>query len=207
MEEKGREQTCIAMVPFNDAIAPAYSRDQARRDADMIVRALNAAILSTAGLVERLTVEAANLEQDIDHGEPNEAVYRAKVEQLRADAAAILSLTAEAKELRAERDALLEKPIDLSKMDSIDEGVPDKMLAYYWHEQAQEARARNKALEEALREGLTFAVLFLAFDGRDRHTDRMDKTLDALNEQAVAFDAKARAALNHQDNRQKEGGE
>jgi hypothetical protein len=50
-------------------------------------------------------------------------------------------LVADNAELRAERDALLQKPIDLAKMDSIDGGVADKMIAYYWCEQAQLARA------------------------------------------------------------------
>jgi hypothetical protein len=49
--------------------------------------------------------------------------------------------TEEAKELRAERDALLQKPIDLAKMDSIDEDASSKMVAYYWWQQALEARA------------------------------------------------------------------
>lgn len=51
----------------------------------------------------------------------------------------------EADELRKERDALLQKPIDLAKMDSIDEEVTDRMIAYYWWQEAQDARAALKA--------------------------------------------------------------
>ncbi len=63
-------------------------------------------------------------------------------------------------EVRAERDALLQKPIDLAKMDSIDDdnGTPDKMIAYYWHQQAQDARAKSAQQEseiERLREALS----------------------------------------------------
>jgi hypothetical protein len=54
---------------------------------------------------------------------------------------ALESTQAEIAELRSERDNLLQKPIDLSKLDSIDDGVGEKMVAYYWWEQAQEARA------------------------------------------------------------------
>jgi hypothetical protein len=54
---------------------------------------------------------------------------------------ALESAQAEIAELRSERDNLLQKPIDLSKLDSIDDGVGEKMVAYYWWEQAQEARA------------------------------------------------------------------
>jgi Mg-chelatase subunit ChlI len=50
-------------------------------------------------------------------------------------------LRSEAAELRAERDALLQKPIDLAKLDSIDEDASGKMVAYYWWQQAQDARA------------------------------------------------------------------
>jgi hypothetical protein len=48
-------------------------------------------------------------------------------------------------ELRKERDALLQKPIDLAKMDSIDDDATDKMIAYYWWQQAQDARAALNA--------------------------------------------------------------
>lgn len=55
---------------------------------------------------------------------------------------------AEIAELRAERDALLEKPLSLAKMDSIDGKKTDQMIAYYWHAQAVEARAERDALVE-----------------------------------------------------------
>lgn len=42
---------------------------------------------------------------------------------------------------------------------------------------------------------LEFSVMFLAFTGRDRGTDRLGKTLDDLTEMAVALDAKARSAI------------
>jgi outer membrane murein-binding lipoprotein Lpp len=68
----------------------------------------------------------------------------------------IRTLIAENAALREERDALLQKPIDLAKMDSIDDdnGTPEKMVAYYWHQQAEEARAECRTLiarEERLR--------------------------------------------------------
>jgi hypothetical protein len=55
-------------------------------------------------------------------------------------------------QLRTDRNALLQKPIDLAKMDSADdeEGVPEKMVAYYWCEQATEARAQVEQLRKAL---------------------------------------------------------
>ncbi len=55
-------------------------------------------------------------------------------------------------EVRAERDALLQKPIDLAKMDSIDDdnGTPDKMIAYYWHQQAHDARAKSAQQERRI---------------------------------------------------------
>jgi hypothetical protein len=51
------------------------------------------------------------------------------------------ALRVECEELRKERDALLQKPIDLAKMDSIDEDASGKMVAYYWWQQAQNAHA------------------------------------------------------------------
>jgi hypothetical protein len=63
---------------------------------------------------------------------------------------ALESAQAEIAELRSERDALLQKPIDLSKLDSIDEGAGEKMVAYYWWEQAQDARSEMARLTEAL---------------------------------------------------------
>lgn len=56
--------------------------------------------------------------------------------------------------------------------------------------------ARNVELIEALDAAHKFAVLFLAFDGRDRNTKRMDNTLNDLCELAVAVDRQCRAALN-----------
>ena len=41
MEEVDGKQVCIATVPFNKAINPALGREPARKDADLIVRALN----------------------------------------------------------------------------------------------------------------------------------------------------------------------
>lgn len=73
-------------------------------------------------------------------------------------AARIRALSAEAAELRAERDALLQKPLDMAKLDSIDDGVPEKMLAYYWLEQAQDARKQSAELRghaEAMAGALT----------------------------------------------------
>lgn len=44
-------------------------------------------------------------------------------------------------------------------------------------------------------DALEFAVMFLAFVGRDQGTDRLDRTLDDLSEIAVRLDETARAAL------------
>ena len=57
-----------------------------------------------------------------------------------------ISCEDELRELRAERDALLQEPIDLAKMDSIDDDAADKMVAYYWWQQAKEARALIAAM-------------------------------------------------------------
>jgi hypothetical protein len=59
----------------------------------------------------------------------------------RAQAIDIANIEGELTEVRAERDALLQKPIDLAKMDSIDDDATDRMIAYYWWQQAQDARA------------------------------------------------------------------
>jgi hypothetical protein len=85
---------------------------------------------------------------------------------LSAEAAARLTaMREELTEVRAERDALLEKPIDLAKMDSIDEELNDRMIAYYWHEQAQEARAELAAMREEIeRKDERTADLELALD-------------------------------------------
>lgn len=63
----------------------------------------------------------------------------------RSDLRTLLAAHEELAEVRAERDALLEKPISLAKMDSVDDDATDRMIAYYWHEQAQEARAERDA--------------------------------------------------------------
>lgn len=63
--------------------------------------------------------------------EAYESALQARVEKLEAENA----------ELRKERDALLQKPIDLAKMDSIDDEATDRMIAYYWWQQATDARA------------------------------------------------------------------
>ncbi len=58
-------------------------------------------------------------------------------------------------ELREERDALLEKPIDLAKMDSIDDELTDQMISYFWWERSNELTAtiaRLNAEVERMRE-------------------------------------------------------
>jgi hypothetical protein len=50
-------------------------------------------------------------------------------------------------------------------------------------------------LVEALKKCREFAVLFIAFDGRDRNTPRMEKTLDSLVSLALEADEIARQAL------------
>jgi hypothetical protein len=47
MEEAGKEQVCIATVPFNKHINPKKGRESAMRDARMIVDALNTASRTT----------------------------------------------------------------------------------------------------------------------------------------------------------------
>ena len=57
--------------------------------------------------------------------------------------------------LREERDALLEKPIDLAKMDSIDDELTDQMISYFWWERSNELTAtiaRLNAEVERMRE-------------------------------------------------------
>lgn len=50
-------------------------------------------------------------------------------------------------------------------------------------------------LRQALEKAREFAVLFLAFDGRDRGTSRMEGTLDGLVKLAVDAEQQASAAL------------
>ena len=61
-------------------------------------------------------------------------------------------LIAENEQLRKERDVLLQEPIDLAKLDSIDEDASGQMVAYYWWKQAQGARSlirtRKYSVEE-----------------------------------------------------------
>ena len=46
-------------------------------------------------------------------------------------AATIEQLQSRISELEEERDALLQRPIDLAKMDSVDEEISDKMISYF----------------------------------------------------------------------------
>ena len=95
--------------------------------------------------------------------------------------------------LRTERGALLQKPLDLAKMDSIDDDddTSTKMIAYYWHDQAQEARDKNKALVEAL--GRATTALEMA--GRAMKRGRVTSMeLSAVNQ----AERHARQALNSQ---------
>jgi hypothetical protein len=77
-------------------------------------------------------------------------------------AAVIRQLSADNAAMRHERDALLEKPISLSKMDSIDDDTGAKMVAYYWCEQAEIARDVAQDLQakvdEAVEAGFDAAV-------------------------------------------------
>jgi hypothetical protein len=84
-------------------------------------------------------------------------------------------------ELRAERDALLRKPIDLAKMDSVDDdnGTPGKMVAYYWWQQAQDARGANAALIEALDFDYLRFLLKLTNDDIARHGETSSSTVRA----------------------------
>jgi len=74
-------------------------------------------------------------------------------------------------------------------------------LAWRWGDLRKRRHAAilayQSALEvrAALQKGLEFAVLFLAFDGRDRGTDRMERTLDSLGKLALGTDATIRAVL------------
>ena len=80
---------------------------------------------------------------DAEQGQWPEATWyyvQALEVALTADGERIAELEAEIIELRSERDALLEVPVNLAKMDSIDEDATDRMIAYYWHSQCQDAR-------------------------------------------------------------------
>jgi hypothetical protein len=105
-------------------------------------------------------------------------------------------------EVRAERDALLEKPINLAKMDSIndEDGTPEKMVAYYWHEQANEARAERDALreeierkDEALRKCRDKFAEYAVHHRREAKSQGQNGWLDA--EKARIAKAKANQAM------------
>ena len=68
-----------------------------------------------------------------------DATWAATAWNTRSDTALTEAL-ALAEHRRAERDALLQRPIDLAKLDSIDDDATDKMLAYYWWQQTAQAR-------------------------------------------------------------------
>ena len=97
-----------------------------------------------AELVEYLTLAGVSLEvRDKRNGVQSTkgiSAYREAAEALTADGERIAELEAEIIELRSERDALLQVPVNLAKMDSIDEDATDRMIAYYWHSQCQDAR-------------------------------------------------------------------
>lgn len=57
------------------------------------------------------------------------------------------------------------------------------------------AEAKLSALEGAARKGLEFAVMFIAFQGRDRGTSRLEGTLDGLETLALETDKTIRASL------------
>ncbi len=78
--------------------------------------------------------------------------WEASLPVVTALARKVIALEGEAKELRRERDALLKQPIDLAEMDSIDDetDTATKMIAYYWCQQAKEARAASSALEAVI---------------------------------------------------------
>lgn len=60
------------------------------------------------------------------------------------------ALAAENVELRKERDALLERPLNFEEFHSIDDEKNDRMLAFYWCEQAHVARGEQDALAKAV---------------------------------------------------------
>lgn len=60
---------------------------------------------------------------------------------------------------------------------------------------AEATEAKLAGLVEATKTGLEFIVLFLAFDGRDRGTPRLDGTLDSLCKMARDSDDSVRQAL------------
>ena len=94
-------------------------------------------------------------------------------------------------ELRAERDALLQRPIDLAKMDSIDDDATDRMIAYYWWQQAQDARAdlqrSNDAKDEAIELGLDYVA--------DAYNDAPEGSISRAN--ADSASKKMKAALSY----------
>jgi len=81
----------------------------------------------TAEIVERLMTEAANLETDIEPGEPNEDVYRATVARLRADAALIEQQAATIAELR---DILRKARIQIATGTRHSDNIPCDICAF-----------------------------------------------------------------------------
>ena len=99
----------------------------------------------------RVMAQAKSLRQA--HNPPRDDLYmwpkpEETVEWQAADL--IQQQRAEIAEARNERDALLERPITLAKMDSLDEDATDRMIAYYWCEQATEARKARDDLQATI---------------------------------------------------------
>lgn len=104
---------------------------------------------SDAELIERLNdvldiIAAA--EHQFARTDAHHDYYSDRFNAVKLAASRLAERQAELLAVREERDALLQKPLDLARLDSIDDGVPDKMLAYYWCAQAQEARAERTRL-------------------------------------------------------------
>lgn len=56
---------------------------------------------------------------------------------------------------------------------------------------------RAKEMAGLLQETLEFVAMFIAYDGRDRGTVRMDSTLDGLGKIARRLDSRLRSAADH----------
>lgn len=70
---------------------------------------------------------------------------------------------------------------------------------------ATEPPADVEGMREALGKAHLFAVLTLAFLGRDRVTDRQEQMLDDLQREAASIEATLRAALTASEQPAKEG--
>ena len=131
----------------------------AESDAELIERAKREVSTVVGWAVLRDAIRAGSNHDGWERISPEEAraIKTALEDALQAlSASRLAELQAKLLAVREERDALLQRPLDLAKLDSIDdeEGVPDKMVSYYWWQQTQEARAERTRLHLLVEESL-----------------------------------------------------